>query len=114
MEILISALPSIVGVAIEAIILVACFSYLSRAKTTDSKLLFIGSSVGLLVQVSYIVLRYLLMYPASDEVRQSITLYFSIAGFFGLAGSILFCIGFVQLLKGAVQKHTSGFGTLDS
>jgi hypothetical protein len=104
------SIPQLVLLTIEFLLFTASLSYMTKGKTTDGKLLFAGSLIGLLVHATHIILAYL----ARAEVIPFVSSYYAITELLLLAGSILFYIGFVQLIRRVTPKNASGFGTLDS
>jgi hypothetical protein len=80
----------------DLLVLIFCISYLSKAGTSDATLLFLGSLIRLLVRVFYFVMPYFAMLGDSSE---SIREYISVVGAVGVLGSVLFCAGFVILIK---------------
>jgi uncharacterized membrane protein len=97
---------------IEVVIFTACVMYRSRTKTVDSRLLFIGSLIALLVRVFYVASPLLANYESTYD---SMTMIFIIGNLFSFVGGLLFSVGFFRLVQGLTRKgSSSGFGTLDS
>jgi hypothetical protein len=94
-----STLFSLAGLLTEAVIFVACIYYMSRAKSTDSWLLFIGSFAGIIVRVFYLILPYLTLYSANSSDYQAMEKYYTLAGLFSFIGYLFYCIGFVLLIQ---------------
>lgn len=112
----ISSLPgyaaAFAGLITEVVIFIGCVMYLSRTKTPDSRLLFIGSLIGLIVRVFYFLMPFLAIYESGYESR---AIVYGIGSFFSFAGRLLFCIGFLRLVQSLTKKQSSsGFGALDS
>lgn len=95
-------LLSLAGLITEAVIFVSCLSYLRRLKTVDGQLLFIGSLIGLIVRVFYVVIQYVIAVGNFSAIQ--IGMYYSIAGMVALVGSVFFCIGLVLLIQRIVKS----------
>jgi hypothetical protein len=93
---------SLAGLITEVVIFVTCLSYLRRSKTVDSQLLFIGSIVGLIVRVCYVVLQYVIAAEGSNHIQ--IGMYYSVASMVSLVGSVFFCIGLVLLIQRLIKS----------
>jgi hypothetical protein len=110
---LLSEALSFVGLITEVIVFVGCVMYLSRTKTSDSRLLFIGSLIGLIVRVFYFLIPFLTSYGSGYDSMSTII---GIGSFLSFVGGLLFCIGFIRLIQSLAKKESSssGFGALDS
>jgi hypothetical protein len=99
-----STLFSLAGLLTEGVVFVACIYYMSRVKSTDSRLLFIGSLAGLVVRVFYLALPYLTLYSTNSSDYQAMEKYYTLAGLISFIGYLFYCIGFVLL----IQRITGG------
>jgi hypothetical protein len=95
---------SLAGLLTEAVIFVVCVYYMSRTKSTDSRLLLIGSLAGLIVRVFYLAIPYLTLYTTNSSDYQAMEKYYTFAGLFSFVGYLFYCIGFVLL----IQRVTGG------
>jgi hypothetical protein len=89
------SLLSLVGFIPELIIFIACINFMVQSKSSESKLLFTGALVGMLVRLFYVLIPYLML--TSDY--QSTASYYTLAGAIGLIGRVLFCVGLVLLIQ---------------
>lgn len=92
------------GIFPDLLILIICISYLAKARSSDAMLLFIGSLIRVLVRLFYFVMPYFVSNVDSpaDRVRE----YYSLGNVAALIGSILFCVGFVLLIKRVTSTFT--------
>lgn len=94
-----ASLFSFAGLITEIVVFAACVNYMSRSKSTASKLLFFGSLISILVRIFYIALSYFTTVISALSDYSAMGTYYSLAGVFSFAGSLLFCIGFVLLIQ---------------
>jgi hypothetical protein len=97
-------LISIAGFIPELAIFILSIYYMGQSRNSDSKLIFIGTLIGLIVRVGYMVIPYISLQVSEDYSAMS--QFYSMAGFVGLIGSILFCIGFGMMIQRLLGKRT--------
>jgi hypothetical protein len=95
-----SKIFSVAGLITEIVIFVTCLTYMTRSKTTDSRLLFIGALIGLIVRGFYLTLPYLMVSPESRPIE----MFYSFASLFSFVSSVFFCIGLVMLIQRVVKS----------
>jgi hypothetical protein len=88
---------SFLGFFPDVIVLIMCITYMSKKRTTDSVLLFIGSATHVLIRLFYLVIPYLSM--VSDSGTDSLMGFYTIGSFASLISSIIFCAGIVMLIS---------------
>jgi hypothetical protein len=91
------SLISLLGLFADLIIFIVCISYLSRTQTTDSMLLCFGSLVRVLIRIFYVAIPHFA--SVYDSGADGVIKIYTLANALSLVGSILFCIGFVILIR---------------
>jgi hypothetical protein len=97
----IQSLLSLLGFFADLVIFIVCISYLSKKQTTDSMLLFAGSLIRAAMRIFYLAMPYFssLYDSGSDNVLN----IYTVANAVSLIGAVLFCVGFVILVRGIVS-----------
>jgi ABC-type cobalamin transport system permease subunit len=96
-----SKIFSLAGLFTEIVIFVTCLMYMTRSKTTDSRLLFIGALIGLIVRGFYLTLPY--MMTSTDSGYRPIEMFYGFASLFSFVSSLIFCIGLVLLIQRVIK-----------
>jgi hypothetical protein len=97
-----SKIFSVAGLITEIVIFVTCLTYMTRSRTTDSRLLFIGALIGLIVRGFYLTLPYLMV--SSDSGQRPMEMFYGFASLFSFVSSVFFCIGLVLLIQRVVKS----------
>jgi hypothetical protein len=97
-----SKIFSLAGFFTEIVVFVTCLMYMTRSKTTDSRLLFIGALIGLIVRGFYLTLPY--MMNSTDSGYRPMETFYGLASLFSFVSSVFFCIGLVMLIQRIVKS----------
>ena len=98
------SIVSFLGFLPEFVILIMAGIYMSRSKRNDSKLLFTGSLIHLLVRIFYFVIPFLTMMDYANGGPGDMQNIYFFAGVVTFIGSVIFCIGLVMLIQFALSK----------
>ena len=89
---------SFLGLIPELVMLIVTFMYVTKAKSSDSALLFTGSLIHMITRISYMVIPYLTI-MASDTNVMSVQNYYLIPSVLAFIGSVVSCIGLLMLIQ---------------
>jgi hypothetical protein len=96
------SLLSVFGALPEVVVLIVAGMYMSRTKRIDAKLLFAGSTIHVLVRLAYLLFPLLSVIQYESSGIDSMQNFYTITGVISFLGSVLFCVGLVQLIQFAL------------
>lgn len=99
-----SILYSLVSIIAPLLIFIAACYYISKKRSTDAILLFLGASIALVLNIIYEIIMPYLVRVNSLAVTE-VTKYYTVLGIIGFIGGLLFAAGLFLLIYNTVNAN---------
>ncbi|MCZ4223931.1 hypothetical protein [Pedobacter rhodius] len=100
-----ATLFSLVSIISPLLVLIGSIYYISKKVGADSILLLIGSGIGFLINVFYILIPYLI--SRNNMPASKVTQLYPIVGIVSIFSGISFAVGFFILVYNTIAKQNS-------
>jgi len=100
---ILNVLMSLLSVIAPCLVFGTCCYFLTKKKSVEAVLMTIGSGIGILIHLFYILIPF---WISSNNIPYTeISKYYTLTGIIGALASLCFAVGFLLLIHNSVKKN---------